>query len=176
MKKTFENYDLKFNNQSKEIELIKSFPGSEYKTLVISGNVGIGKTHLVKALEKVYGSRRAGEYDSRMIKNAIFIKADILYYIFMQANFPTLEFRTDIKYDFYDLKKVHCLIIDDIGSEIEDKKGYFKLCIKELLEDRQGQLVITTNYGWERLVEIYGEKIYSRMCENMMWVDLKGKD
>jgi DNA replication protein DnaC len=174
--KPFENFDIKFNNQGEEVEIIKNFSKSNKRILVISGSVGVGKTHLVKELKKQYGIYQSRDiFDLTQYESAIFIKSDLLYYVFMEANFPNMEVR-EIKYSLMDLKRCKCLIIDDLGSEIEDKKGYFRLGIKELIEDCKGKIAITTNLNYKGLIDKYGEKIYSRLCENMQWLNLAGKD
>lgn len=174
--KPFENFDIDFNDQDKEVDIIKSFPNSDKRILVISGNVGTGKTHLVKELKKQYGNYRSRDiFDLTYYESAIFIKSDLLYYIFMEANFPAMEFR-EITYSLRDLKRCKCLIVDDLGSEVEDKKGYFRLGFKELVEECKGKIAITTNLNYKGLIEKYGEKIYSRLCENMQWLNLAGKD
>jgi DNA replication protein DnaC len=60
------------------------------------------------------------------------------------------------------------LVIDDLGSEYSDAKGFFRSLLDEVVNVRYSMrrpLLITTNVGPEVFTERYGERIMDRLRE-----------
>ncbi len=66
------------------------------------------------------------------------------------------------------LEKSSLLVLDDLGVEPLDSKGYFVSLIDELVDAFYGskrRLVVTSNLSAKTIAERYGARIWSRLCE-----------
>jgi len=173
----FDNFNPDFNNQHAQLEKVKSFKNSVKNTLFLVGTVGVGKTHLAKEFSKLYNKKKIGDLMSVGYRDTCaFIPVRDFHFLLYEYMFPDMEYTGSLKIYFKDLFCMECVIIDDLGTEPIENKGYFRSGLQDFLDRFTGKLLITTNLNGEALQEKYGEKIFSRLCENMEWVDMVGKD
>lgn len=67
------------------------------------------------------------------------------------------------------------LVIDDLGMEYADERGFFASTLDELIDGRysaERPVVITTNLVMEKFVLRYGERIRDRIRESGAYVEL----
>lgn len=147
---------------------IDQFPDVAYDTVLILGNTGVGKTHLLECM-----ATRSIEI-GREIKytSAFNFNQDMLKY-----HCAKLEEKEDILNDY-----LHCeiLFIDDLGTEnkINNVTNEY---LYSVLNDRMTNhkaTVITTNLDFEGLQEVYGERIFSRLMhkKQSLKINFDGSD
>jgi DNA replication protein DnaC len=103
-------------------------------TLVLSGETGVGKTHLAAALANRLLSQN---------KNVVFVSFNALLQD-IKNSFSNGENVSEI---WEILRTVDSLILDDVGQEIKTEYSY--ACLYDIVNDRynaRAQLVITTNH------------------------------
>jgi DNA replication protein DnaC len=67
------------------------------------------------------------------------------------------------------------VVLDDLGTEYQDKGGLFLALLDWFLDKRYGSggiTVVTTNLGAEEFRAAYGERIYDRLVERCAWRDI----
>lgn len=149
--------------------------------LILIGNYGTGKSHMaVSILKRVFKKGM----DSQNGYQCVFIS--------------TPKLMTKLK-DTYNkqsvhseaalldtLEKVDLLILDDIGAELrvmerqEDEEKANSWAVSKLLEIIDGRLgkhtVYTTNFEYEMLMRLYGERNFSRMMEGTTPIKMNGEN
>lgn len=127
------------------------------RTLVLAGSVGVGKS--VAAAYAM--SRRKGF--------CRFVSASSLPDI---SRFDEAAMREKrLAYD------CSLLVLDDLGTEYGDAKGWFHSVLEPLLVDRHGnkrRTIITCNLPTEAFVQRYGERIADRIAGSGMFVRFGG--
>jgi DNA replication protein DnaC len=128
--------------------LCRDFAKNDKTTLVLSGNVGTGKTHLACATAKYIGYYREKSFG------------------ILRCSHPnTREVEKFLNFDV--------LVIDDIGREIgtEARIKSAVSMISEVIDHRHRnrmKTIYTTNLELLELTEKYGSHIVDRMLENSM--------
>src|SRR5690554_5804373 len=142
--------------------LDKRFKGDLRKGLMIRGNVGTGKTVIVKALKKLIKSKEG--------KNACFLHSIELQDLYIQNDLDGID----------RAKKRDYTIIDDVGTEAAETKLYGNA--KEPFNDvfdyryRNDKItIITTNLPPSEIENTYGTRIIDRFRECMNDLVLDGK-
>lgn len=136
-------------------KLYESYPNStKYTNLLLSGDTGVGKTHITQALANAFIDNKG------------------LYTIFVSApnlNNEFLKYHTTFdenKLDFYEpYATCDVLIIDDLGTE-PILKNVTKEYFLNLINERQLNhrlTIITTNLTNKGIINLYGERIFSRL-------------
>lgn len=142
--------------------LDKRFKGDLRKGLMIRGNVGTGKTVIVKALKELIKSKEG--------KNACFLHSTELQDLYVKDDQEGIQ-RAKLR-DY--------TIIDDVGVESTESKLYGN--VKEPFNDvfdyryRNDKItIITTNLTPSEIEDTYGARIIDRFRECMNDLVLDGK-
>ncbi|GAA0472841.1 ATP-binding protein [Alkalibacillus silvisoli] len=160
--------------KQKTVHFIRGFEQNKSQSLVLSGEPGLGKSHLAYAITKAI---RDQEY------TALFIKTKQLFDYVKQAYEPNSNISEQKLYRM--LRDLDLLVLDDIGSEYtknadNDFESWGSSIIEKVLDDRLGKAnVYTTNYSSSDLKAKYGmsgTRIFSRMGEQAWSVRLQGED
>ena len=171
------SYDIVKNQEEKDryiktCELFKKYisklNGTEKKLILLSGEVGVGKTHILKAT--THEAIKNGYY-------SLYTTAFDLNKAFLNYHCASLDKKEEIisKYLQCDL-----LLIDDLGTENILKNvtiEYLYLVINQRLESNKNT-IITTNLNLEELKNIYDERIMSRLANKQTCITtaLQGSD
>lgn len=135
-------------------EYINLIPNNKKHIITICGEVGVGKTYLLKAC--VNEAIKRNLYC--LYTTAFALNQDMLKY-----HLSTMEEKKDIldKYLSCEL-----LCIDDLGTENLIKNvtvEYLYLIINERLQSGKNT-IITTNLGLQQIMQNYDERIFSRIA------------
>ena len=176
---TFENFK---GYEKKKGQILQFLKDRKYKTLIISGQTGRGKTHLARAFQ--YKSTNDGV-------TVEFILSTELSKVFLEAGSwnQNVEEKMTAKKKMNRLKNAEYIIIDDLGEERDTRSGHFKEQLFEFWEKKRGRCVITTNLKiyentvFEELIFEekekslnlkYGQRLMRRFLENSQIVVLTG--
>lgn len=176
---TFENADFDGIKDDKQREMLKKFydyakaysaklPNVKAKTNVFFGAVGTGKTCLASAI-----ARDAVERG----KSVKFVSAYEFNTAMLGAHTSPLVERSARLHDYLTADLV---VIDDLGTEPILKnvtEPYLLLVLEERL-NRGLCTLITTNLSPARILDRYGERIYSRLAskDSSRIFEIGGKD
>jgi len=178
MIKTFKNYDINFNKHTWQVKAIRLFGKSRYRQLVIFGESGRGKTHLMQAILNGTGTYEKG---FRSVKKVRFVRAEEFYFLILRSAFGMEVndfFCPDFSFD--DMMESRVIIIDDLGKEKKESKDKenFVTAFKLLLDKYKGKVIITTNMNKKSILDRYGEFIHNRIFDKNITLKilLTGKD
>ncbi|MEG2450150.1 MAG: ATP-binding protein [Clostridia bacterium] len=154
-------YDLLFAYANK-------YPNITKYNLVLSGGTGTGKTCLASAVANKMLDRG---------QSVQFLSAYEFNTTMLSCHTSQIAARDAILY-----KILNCdlLVIDDLGTEPMLRNvtvEYLLLALSERFISKHATL-ITTNLTFDRILEIYGERIYSRLADkrHSLCIELRGKD
>ena len=159
------NLDVIYGKTSGYIE---KFPSGAKSPFVISGSVGVGKSHLAYAI--------AGKISEKGY-NVITLTAYELHSIFTKyASAPFSERDSYLEI----LMDCDLLVIDDLGCE-PIINNVSNQCLYAILSERAvngSPIIITTNLDHIQLSERYGECLFSRIFDRRSGVEiqLSGED
>ncbi len=170
---SFENSKYEDKNGLKKIyDKIKvyceKFTPSSAKNIVISGDVGTGKSFLAGAI--VTQVERAGY-------NPIFITAQNLNNVFLKYHTAPIDEKS-----LYSSLLCDCdlLVIDDLGCEPPFKNVTNEYLLMVLCERAAKSLptIITTNLSQNQLLDRYGDRVLSRLNDKRRgsFIEIKGED
>ncbi|MFZ3233658.1 MAG: hypothetical protein WA194_09350 [Patescibacteria group bacterium] len=143
------------------VELLKRLDAEGYKTIVITGGVGIGKTFLVQNLVRHDYSIDEPTFKQHVVSNtAVMIPQGV------SVTAATLPL-----YPLEALAKFPSVFYDDMGSAdltaaLSEKTLYW---LNERIKSKTKRTVITTNLTLEEL-EKRESRIFSRLCEGAVIV------
>ncbi len=155
---TFNNSNFsifdKPNEVKKAYELVKTWceklDKTKYKTVVISGETGVGKTYLINCV------------CNNLIQKSVIVN----YYTAFALSDLFLKYRTTFGENTILDSILNCdvLIIDDLGSEpnLKNNEEYFYLLFNERLVKNK-HTIITTNLTLDGIRQRYGERTFSRL-------------
>jgi DNA replication protein DnaC len=174
----FENCDLTLFDESirKQIsnaysfakKYVDEFPPKNKLNIFISGGIGAGKTYLTSCIFNALTEKGVfAEYLTAFNLNNLFLKSHLA---------PLNE-----KNEILDvLFSADLLIVDDLGTEPLYKnvteEYLFNLVNERTINAKS--TVISTNLSPDQILERYGERILSRICNknNSRLINLPGKD
>ncbi|PHD00611.1 hypothetical protein COF44_11955 [Bacillus toyonensis] len=171
-KATFENYvpTKKELADAKEkiMDFVTSFNREEPTSMIITGDYGVGKSHLCVAATKELMKKG---------HSAMFIQMNKLFTKIKSTWNKNSEMTEDKLMSL--LAKVDVLIIDDFGAEFteKDKEGvtWKQTKTNEIVDSRIGKSTLfTTNFTIGELAGMYGERDFSRMMENAEMLEMHG--
>lgn len=155
------------NGLDKIYEKIKlyceKFNGKNDKNLVVSGDVGTGKSFLVGAI--------CNEIEKRGF-DALFISAQNLNNVFLKYHTAPIDEKS-----LYASILIDCdlLAIDDLGCEppLRNVTNEYLLMILTERAARNSATIITTNLTQNQLLDKYGERILSRLNDKHRGIFLR---
>lgn len=147
------------------ISYANSFSGNA-KNMLFSGGVGLGKTHISKAIGK------------EVIDKGF----DVFYIPFntLSSRLESAKFgRSDGNYDQYLVAVLNCqlLILDDLGAEFSTT--FTTSLLYEIINSRllsKLPTIINTNLDYTSLSDKYGNRILSRLANCYSFILFKGED
>ena len=142
----------------------RNYPNNDKPTLLLSGQTGLGKTFLLRCIFADLLDRGA---DAQMVTAYQAFSAMRAYHMGEGDAFQAMVERP-------------VLLLDDLGAEPMMKNitvEYLFLLVNERLTARR-HTVIATNLDDEKLLERYGERLYSRLFDRQSGeaLALRGKD
>ena len=134
------------NTLSKIDKVVKWMSESSRRGLLLCGTMGNGKTTMLVTLKRFFGD------------DAILYDAQTLYDLF------------GVKHCVPSLAANKVLIIDDLGTEPDTYNdfGQMRYPLAELLQQRykdNATTIIATNLTYDRIGEVYGDRVKDRMHE-----------
>ncbi|MDE6723183.1 MAG: ATP-binding protein [Eubacterium sp.] len=133
--------------------------------LIFMGKTGLGKTHLSLAIANVAINKGF----SVVYGSSQNILSDL-----QNENFGRTE---NNLYNEYDVLNADLLVIDDLGTEF--KNAYSVACLYNIVNTRilkKKPTIISTNYDYNQLNELYDVRITSRIAGEYSTLVLEGKD
>lgn len=166
------NYKAATNEQIKAKETAINFitDFDKERSFVMSGDPGIGKSHIASAIYKALS----------LDNSVLYLKsADVLSLIRESYNGVT-----HTEQDIFEIcEQVDLLVLDDIGAEydkVSNNESWASDILFRILDSRLGKsIVITTNYSESELENKFGmngKRIVSRMHDNAELIRIVGKD
>lgn len=162
--------ETKEQRNAKETAVNYIYEFDENKTLILSGDTGVGKSHIAVAITNAL----------RKNHSVMFIKSTSLLDLIKESYNGTHYTETDV---LETCKNVDLLVLDDLGAEYSkpgDSESWASDIIYKVIDSRLGKsLIITTNYNESALEKKYGyngKRITSRMSDNAEKIRIEGKD
>lgn len=139
--------------------------GKEFHNLFFYGDPGVGKTFLSNCIAKELIDRS---------NSVIYLSSFQLFDTLAKGRFDKDEQATKINKH---LLNCDLLIIDDLGTELVNSLTVSQLflCLNERLLNRK-PTIISTNLSLDALVDIYSERIFSRITSNYTMLKITGDD
>lgn len=139
----------------------------EFNNILLYGKSGLGKTFLCNCIAKELLDQG---------KTVIYVTAPRLFKMIEDSRFNKDEFQEPNTY-LEDLISVDLLIIDDLGTEfstILSSSELFNIINSRLLDKKP--VIISTNLEMKDLINVYSERIVSRLTGNYTVLYLFGED
>lgn len=161
---SFDNFIIETPEEKQMLDFVKSqtqkyLDGMNGNTL-LTGTTGVGKTHLVVSLAKELNEayRAKGEPKSILFINLTEILREIR---------ESFKFTSKEGYYSRMLKEADYLILDDLGVKLGNSSGQSKSAWEEefifdVLSHRKNT-IITTNLSNNEIVNLYSERVASRV-------------
>lgn len=152
----FKDCDKQPENLMEKLEKICiSFPNLKFNKIILSGASGVGKTRIAQAITNYF------------IKKdfvALFISSARLNQDFLNYHLASIEEKQSI---FEPLLTSDLLIVDDIGAEpkLKNVTNEYLLYLINSRNQKDKLTIFTTNLTPEAILNIYDERIFSRMFD-----------
>lgn len=148
-------------------EFIRDFD-TQVDNLILVGNPGVGKTFVANCIAN--DLLTSGH-------TVIYLTAFQLFDLFEKLKFNKDDNTTDFQAQFDYILDCDLLIIDDLGTELNNTfvNVQLYLCINErFLRDKS--TIISTNYNINDIKNMYSERIFSRIASNYTLLKIIGED
>ncbi len=172
--KTFSNFDKVKDSNAYDMcrDYARSFRYNGKESLLLSGPAGTGKTHLAAAIVD-YIARLKHHLINREI---IFTTVPDMVEVVRKKMF--LDPKTPGK-EAYKESLLECdlLVLDDLGTE--SVTLWTVDLVHQIIDFRYRErmpIVITTNLSLDKIKDLYGERVYSRIYEICQGIEFCGKD
>ena len=149
-------------------KFIKEIDKTAYDNILILGNTGVGKTHLIECMTTFAIEQ------GRQVKytTAFNFNQDMLKF-----HCAKLEDKGDIMDNYL---KSEILFIDDLGSENKINNvtnEYLYSILNERMQNHK-KTIITTNLDFGQIQDVYGERIFSRLMhkKQSLKINFEGSD
>lgn len=186
VKENFSNFRLDYYNDNQREELTGLTPkenmrkilqychsfvqkfDQQYANILLYGNTGVGKTFLANCIAKDL---------LQSAHTVIYLTSFQLFDILEKNKFLKNEDAYDIKDQFNGILQCDLLIIDDLGTELNNSfiSSQLYLCINER-HLSQKSTIISTNLSLDDLNYQYSERIFSRITSNYTLLKIFGDD
>lgn len=157
LKATLDNWQPRTEEDETSLEIIKRFTLAGSGFLILSGSVGLGKSHLAVGVMR---ERRCGRF---ITQNTLLLKLRERY-------------RSDYAEDVLEkCKSARFLVLDEFGSMTGSRDELPALY--EIINHRHGEqlpMVLTTNIAFDQFSEVFGDKIADRLRCHQPFVSLCG--
>ena len=139
--------------------------GTEFRNLFFYGDTGVGKTFLSNCIAKELIDKSY---------SVIYLSSFELFDTLAKGKFEKDDAASQMNEHIFDCD---LLIIDDLGTELANSftVSQLFLCLNERLMRRKST-IISTNLSLESLVDIYSERIFSRITSNFTILKITGDD
>ena len=139
--------------------------GKEFRNLFFYGDPGVGKTFLSNCIAKELIDQS---------NSVVYLSSYQLFDTLAKGRFDKDEMSEKINKHLFNCD---LLIIDDLGTELVNSLTVSQLflCLNERLLNRK-PTIISTNLSLDALVDIYSERIFSRITSNYTMLKLTGDD
>jgi DNA replication protein DnaC len=154
------------------LEFTRNIDNPDYKNLFFSGRTGVGKTFLSLCIARELLNQG---------RTVLYVTAPVLFDIITEHKM--MAYREDNYNDdkYQSIFNVELLIIDDLGTETLSDARYAELL--NILNTRQAnngvtpcKTIISTNLGPKKLIDLYTERITSRIMGHFDRLVLAGRD
>ncbi|MBQ7574705.1 MAG: ATP-binding protein [Clostridia bacterium] len=137
---------------------------TDQKSLLFYGDSGLGKTFLSTCIAKKLMD---------MGKTVLYLRAQQLFLAYEDYRFM----RDSENSDLSDIYNADLLIIDDLGTEQQNKNNFafFFDLLNERLEKGK-KVLINTNYTMDKLEDMYTQRFTSRIYEHFLIYGFYGED
>lgn len=164
----FENSELIKSIYEKMKKFIDESSKTTIDTILIMGDTGVGKTHLMECMT------------SYSIEKNMLIKYSTAFNFnqeMLKYHCAKLEEKEDILAPFINSE---ILFIDDLGTETRINNvtnEYLYLILNERMQNHK-KTVITTNLNFAQIQQVYGERIFSRLMhkKQSLKINFTGSD
>lgn len=159
----FDNSEEYEKNFDKLKGWCKKVDDSQYKNLLLCGKTGVGKTFLTECLLNEF---------IRQSKSVVFFSSFALDNLFLKYH-TTFDSSKDGMLD--GILNCDVLAIDDLGSEPIYKNvtaEYLFLVVGERLLNNK-TTIVSTNLTFDEIIDRYGERTFSRLCNKRNTIILK---
>lgn len=164
---TFSNYITDIESLQQAARRVRDYVVNwEEGNLMLYGSYGTGKSHLaVSSFKKALA----------MEKSALFISVPKLYTKIRATWRKDAEMTEDQLMQM--LNEVDLLVLDDIGAEAGEQKGWSEDKLFQILDSRQGKRTIyTTNLKQDALSDLIGNRNMSRLSDELEVLVMNGPD
>lgn len=167
--------DLQIRLKSLMEDYSAEFRTDMAKSFFFHGRTGTGKTYLATCIGNALLKRGLRVYFVRFGE----LMHALQQYRSLQASFNPDPIRFEQAERFYlDLQEVDLLILDDLGSGIGDP-GVHAAELMRLMEGRAAAkrpMLITANLDIKKILQLYDERVLSRLLGNMTAIQFYGPD
>lgn len=141
---------------------------TKYDVVLLVGNTGVGKTHLMECMT----THAIDKCLTVKYSTAFNFNQDMLKY-----HCSNIDDKEAIMYPYLDSE---LLFIDDLGSENQIKNvtnEYLYLVINERMQQHK-KTIISTNLDMKQIQDVYGERIFSRLMhkQQSLKINFTGND
>lgn len=147
---------------------IDEYKEATTKSMLFTGNTGVGKTFLSTCIAKKIIEKGAG---------VLYMSAPKIAELLEEYKFNRSSLSFDNESKVHLMKKIDLLIIDDLGTEF--KTGYTLNAIYDLINDRlinNKKMIISTNLSMEEIKDTYSERLFSRFLGEFTILEFIGED
>lgn len=147
---------------------VDKYPSVKKNTILLSGGVGVGKTSLASSIAR--GIVNKG-YAVKIVSAYEFVS------LMLKVHTSPIIERASL---MNDVLNADALLIDDLGTEpmLRNVTVEYLLMVLEERQNANRTTIITTNLDSNRILQIYGERVYSRLHHKQIALSLEisGKD